>query len=83
MRRFTQNLGYAPLFYRLEIGCSWRALPQSFGSRHVIYARLNRRAKNGALERVYTALAAEGLKEITVLALDSAAIKAHPDAHGP
>ena len=72
----------AALIYRCENGCSWRALPQSFGYWHVIYVRLNRWAKSGVLERVYTALAAEGLRTMNVFALDSTAIKIHPDAHG-
>jgi transposase len=72
----------AALIYRCENGCTWRALPQSFGPRHVIYVRLNRWAKSGVLERVYAALTAGGLKGVKVLALDSTAIKVHPDAHG-
>ena len=70
------------LIYRCENGCSWRALPESFGSWHVIYVRLNRWAKSGVLERVYASLTAEGLKTISVFALDSTAAKVHPDAHG-
>jgi transposase len=72
----------AALIYHCKNGCSWRALPQSFGHWHVIYVRLNRWAKNGVLERVYTALTTEGLRAIPVCALDSTAIKVHPDAHG-
>jgi transposase len=72
----------AALIYRCENGCSWRALPQSFGPWHVIYVRLNRWSKSGVLERVYIALAAEGLSTTKVYALDSTAIKVHPDAHG-
>ena len=70
------------LIYRCENGCSWRGLPQSFGPWHTIYVRIDRWAKNGVLERVYTALTAEGLKDIQVYALDSTAVKVHPDAHG-
>ena len=36
----------------------------------------------GVLERVYKALAAEGLACRTVFALDSTAVKVHPDAQG-
>jgi transposase len=72
----------AALIYRCENGCSWRALPQSFGPWHAIYVRLNRWAKSGVLERVYTALKAEGLSTTKVYALDSTAVKVHPDAHG-
>ena len=72
----------AALIYRCENGCSWRALPQSFGPWHVIYVRLNRWAKSGVLEQVYTALSEEGLSAKKVFALDSTAVKVHPDAHG-
>jgi transposase len=80
--KINNRLLLAALIYRCENGCSWRALPEFFGSRHVIYVRLNRWAKNGVLERVYTALTAESLKEKKVFALDSTAIKVHPDAQG-
>ena len=59
----------------------WRALPETFGDWHVIYARLNRWAKSGVLERVYTALQAGGLIEMEALSLDSTSIKVHPDSH--
>jgi transposase len=72
----------AALIYRCENGCSWRALPDSFGPWHVIYVRLNRWAKNGVLERVYAALTAQGLPMFHTYALDSTAVKVHPSAHG-
>jgi transposase len=70
------------LLYRCENGCKWRALPETFGAWHVIYVRLNRWAKNGVLERVCAALQGEGLQGISVVSLDSTAVKVHPDAHG-
>jgi transposase len=70
------------LIYRCKNGCSWRSLPESFGPWHTIYVRLDRWSKNGVLERVYTALVAEGLKGLRVYALDSTSVKLHPDAHG-
>jgi transposase len=70
------------LIYRCENGCKWRALPKTFGDWHVIYVRLNRWSLNGVLERVYTALTAEGLLDMSVCSLDSMAVKVHPDAHG-
>ena len=72
----------AALIYRCENGCSWRSLPQSFGPWHVIYVRLNRWAKSGVLEQVYTQLTAEGVPAKKVFALDSTSVKVHPDAHG-
>jgi transposase len=80
--KIDNRLLLAALIYRCQNGCSWRALPTSFGNWHVIYVRLNRWAHSGTLERVYTALAAEGLTATKVYALDSTAIKVHPDAHG-
>jgi transposase len=71
----------AALIYRCENGCSWWALPQSFGPWHVIYVRLNRWAKNGVLQRVYASLTAQWLKATKTYALDSTAVKVHPDAH--
>ena len=70
------------LICRCENGCKWRALPKSFGNWHVIYMRLSRWPENGVLERVYTALAADGLPDRRVYALDSTAVKVHPDAQG-
>jgi transposase len=70
------------LIYRIKNGCSWRDLPQDFGNRHVIYMRFSRWAANGVLERIYRALAAEGLCGTGVYAPDSTAIKVHPDAFG-
>jgi transposase len=70
------------LVYRCENGCKWRALPEKFGHRHVIYMRMNRWAKSGVLERVFLALQTERLTGLEVLSLDSTAVKVHPDAHG-
>ena len=70
------------LIYRCENGCKWRALPESFGNWHSIYMRFDRWSENGVLERVYKALTAEGLMGCEVYALDSTAIKVHPDAQG-
>jgi len=50
------------LVFRCKTGCAWRDLPKSFGKWHTIYTRLNRWAKSGVLERVYAALAVEGLR---------------------
>ena len=72
------------LLYVLENGCKWRALPKEFGNWHTIYTRLNRWAKSGVLNRVMFALqqaTALDTQEI-VLALDSTAIKVHPNACG-
>ena len=70
------------LIFRCKTGCAWRDLPGSFGRWHTVYTRLNRWAKNGVLERVYMALAAEGLMASPAFSLDSTVVKAHPDAHG-
>ncbi|MDR1307417.1 MAG: transposase [Treponema sp.] len=41
------------VIYICENGCKRRALPETFGPRHTIYVRINRRAKNGVLERIF------------------------------
>jgi transposase len=64
------------LVYRCENGCKWRALPETFGHWHVIYMRLNRWAKSGVLERVFSTLRTEGLLGMQTLPLDLTAIKA-------
>ena len=80
--RIDNRLLLAALIYRCENGCSWRALPKSFGPWHVIYVRLNRWAKKGVLEKVYAALTAQGLTIFHTYELDSTAAKVHPAAHG-
>ena len=72
------------LLYVVENGCKWRALPKEYGNWHTIYVRMNRWSKNGVLERVFAALQAEGIIDIDVdvVALDSTAVKVHPDACG-
>jgi len=70
------------LIFRCKTETPWRDMPQSYGKWHTIYTRINRWAKNGVLQRVYTALASEELRAATVFGLDSTASKAHPDAHG-
>ncbi|MDR1073843.1 MAG: transposase [Treponema sp.] len=49
------------LIYRRQNGCSWRALPPSFGDRHAIYVRLW--ARNEVLERVYAVLTRQRIGE--------------------
>lgn len=72
------------LLYVVENGCKWRALPKEYGNWHTIYVRMNRWSKNGILDRIFTALQAEGIIKIDVevICLDSTAVKVHPDACG-
>jgi transposase len=70
------------LIYRCENGCKWRALPEKFGNWHTIYMRFQRWVANEVFERVYEALSKEDSFILTVCALDSTAVKVHPDAHG-
>jgi transposase len=72
------------LIYICANGCKWRALPKEYGNRHVIYMRINRWAKHGVLERVFTAMRDARLigRVIEVVSLDSTAVKAHPDGTG-
>jgi transposase len=72
------------ILYVAENGCKWRALPKRFGRWHTIYTRMNRWAKAGVLDRVFTALQEEEIIRIRVeaLALDSTIVKVHPDGTG-
>jgi len=44
------------ILYAAEHGCKWRGLPKHFGNWHTIYTRMNRWAKNGILDRVFSEL---------------------------
>ena len=72
------------LLYVVENGCKWRALPKEYGNWHTIYVRMNRWSKNGVLDKVFTALQAEGIINIDteVVCLDSTTVKVHPEACG-
>ena len=61
------------ILYVLENGCKWRALPKEFGQWSTIYKRFRRWSENGVLNRVFTALNEERLKnaDVSVLSLDS------------
>src|SRR3970040_1168451 len=72
------------ILYVAENGCKWRGLPKRFGRWHTIYTRMNRWAKAGVLDRVFTALQEEEIIHIKVeaLGLDSTIVKVHPDGTG-
>jgi len=70
--------------YVAEHGSKWRGLPKRFGNWHTIYTRINRWAKAGVLDRVFTALQQEQIIQIKMeaLSLDSTIVKVHPDGTG-
>ena len=72
------------ILYVAEHGCKWRGLPNRFGNWHSIYTRANRWAKNGVLDRVFSALQDQDVINIQVehVSLDSTAVKVHPDGTG-
>jgi transposase len=72
------------ILYVAENGCKWRALPKRFGRWHTVYTRMNRWAKAGVLDRVFTALQEEEIIRIKVeaLGLDSTIVQVHPDGTG-
>ncbi len=72
------------ILYVAENGCKWRALPKRFGNWHTIYTRMNRWAKAGVLDRLFTALQQEQIIQIKIeaLSLDSTIVKVHPDGTG-
>src|SRR6202453_3203531 len=72
------------ILYVAENGCKWRALPKRFGNWHTIYTRMNRWAKAGVLDRLFTQLQREQLIRVKIeaVSLDSTIIKVHPDGTG-
>jgi len=72
------------ILYVAEHGCKWRGLPKRFGNWHTVYTRMNRWAKAGVLNRVFTALQEEDILRIKVeaVSLDSTIVKVHPDGTG-
>ena len=50
--------------YVAQNGCSWRALPSSYGNWHTIYTRVNRWSKNGVLQRLFIGFQTERLIRI-------------------
>jgi len=72
------------ILYVAEHGCKWRGLPKHFGNWHSIYTRMNRWAKSGVLDQVFSELQHQQIIHIRVeaVSLDSTAIKVHPDVTG-
>jgi transposase len=68
----------------VRTGCPWRDLPGEFGNWYSVYQRFSRWARSGVVERLFTALQAEGVVavRVEVLALDSTSVKVHPHGHG-
>src|SRR5260221_14773278 len=72
------------ILYVAEHGCKWRGLPKRFGRWHTIYTRMNRRSKNGVLDRVFTELQREQSVRIKLEAgsLENTLVQVHPDGNG-
>ena len=72
------------ILYVTEQGCKWRGLPPRFGNWHTIYTRMNRWSKGGVLDRVFAQLQQEQIVRLKIeaVALDSTAVKVHPDGTG-
>ncbi len=72
------------ILYVAEHGCKWRSLPKQFGNWHTIYTRMNRWAKSGVLDRVFTQLQQAQIirVKIAAVALDSTIVTVHPDGTG-
>ena len=72
------------ILFVAENGCKWRGLPQRFGNWHTIYTRMNRWAKAGVLDRVFTALQEQQIIRIKIeaMSVDSTMVKVHPDGTG-
>ena len=72
------------ILYVAEQGCKWRGLPRRFGNWHTVYTRMNRWSKSGVLDRVFAQLQHTQIIRIKIeaVALDSTAVKVHPDGTG-
>ena len=72
------------ILYVTEQGCKWRGLPKRFGNWHTIYTRMNRWSKGGVLDRVFAQLQHAQIVRLKIeaVALDSTAVKVHPDGTG-
>jgi transposase len=72
------------IMYVAEHGCKWRGLPLRFGNWHTIYTRMNRWAKSGVLDRVFSTLQRQQIIRVRVeaVSLDSTLVKVHPDGTG-
>ena len=72
------------ILYVAEQGCKWRGLPKQFGNWHTIYTRMNRWAKRGVLDWVFTQLQQAQIIRVKIeaVALDSTIVKVHPDGTG-
>lgn len=72
------------ILYVAEQGCKWRGLPKHYGNWHTIYTRMNRWAKSGVLDRVFSELQRQQIIRIRVeaVSLDSTAVNVHPDGTG-
>ena len=72
------------ILYVAEHGGKWRGLPRRFGNWHTIYTRMNRWAKAGVLDRVFTALQERQIIRIKIeaMSMDSTIVKVHPDGTG-
>ncbi|MCH7910409.1 MAG: IS5 family transposase [Candidatus Hydrogenedentes bacterium] len=72
------------ILYVAEHGCKWRGLPSRFGNWHTIYTRMNRWAKAGVLDRVFTVLQEQQIIRIKIeaMSIDSTIVKVHPDGTG-
>ncbi len=72
------------ILYVTENGCKWRGLPKRFGNWHTIYTRMNRWAKAGVLDRVFSTLQEQQIIRIKIeaMSVDSTIVKVHPDGTG-
>ena len=72
------------ILYVAANGCKWRALPSHYGPWHSVYTRMNRWAKAGVLDAVFTHLQKQRLMQVRIeaVSLDSTIMKVHPDGMG-
>lgn len=71
------------MLYIAENGCKWRSLPEKYGRWHSVYMKINRWAKSGVLERIFTHMKSLKLPQFPdTLYLDATIVKVHPHGTG-
>ena len=68
------------MWYLLNNGCSWRALPDQFGKWHTVFQYFNRLSKSGFFDWLHAKLVSGNLEEVAFA--DSTHCKVHQHAYG-
>lgn len=78
----THRQALEGILYVLSSGCSWRQMPERYGSWHTIYTRFKRWAESGIFGQVLHELHKAKILDYRVIMLDSTVVRAHNSASG-